>query len=113
MEVYFVRNGSKIRVEGPDNEQSTLMEAAKFHSPVPIPEIPADCGGSCACCTCHVHIDERWLDKAGKIDYNTPEIELLEYEKGYIEGKSRLSCQINLTKELDGLIVHLRNDELL
>ena len=113
MEVYFVRNGSKIRVEVPDNEQSTLMEAAKWHSTVPIPEIPADCGGSCACCTCHVHIDEKWLDKVGKIDYNTPEIELLEYEKGYIEGKSRLSCQINLTPELDGLIVHLRNDELL
>ena len=113
MEVYFVRNGSKIRVEVPDNEQSTLMEAAKWHSTVPIPEIPADCGGSCACCTCHVHIDERWLDKVGKIDYNTPEIELLEYEKGFIEGKSRLSCQINLTPELDGLIVHLRNDELL
>ena len=59
MEVYFVRNGSKIRVEVPDNEHSTLMEAAKWHSPVPIPEIP-DCGGSCACCTCHVHIDEKW-----------------------------------------------------
>ena len=113
MEVYFVRNGSKIRVEVPDDQQSTLMEAAKWHSKVPIPEIPADCGGSCACCTCHVHIDERWLDKVGKIDYNTPEIELLQYEKGYIEGKSRLSCQIKLTKELDGLIVHLRNDELL
>ena len=113
MEVYFVRNGSKIRVEVPDNEQSTLMEAAKFHSPVDIHEIPADCGGSCACATCHIHVSDQWLDKLGKIDYNTPEIELLEYEKGYIEGKSRLSCQINLTPELDGLIVHLRNDELL
>ena len=112
MQVYFVRNGSKIRVDVPD-EQSTLMEAATSHSNVPIPEIPADCGGSCACCTCHVHIDEKWLAKVGKIDYNTPEIELLEYEKGYIEGKSRLACQINLTPELDGLIVHLRNDELL
>ena len=113
MEVYFVRNGSKIRVEVPDNEQTTLMEAAKFHSPVPIHEIPADCGGSCACCTCHVHVDEKWLAKVGEIDYNTPEIELLEYEKGYIEGKSRLACQIQLKPELDGLTVHLRKDELL
>ena len=113
MEVYFVRNGSKIRVEVPDNEHSTLMEAAKWHSPVPIPEIPADCGGSCACCTCHVHIDERWLAKHGKISNNTPEIELLEYEKGYKDGISRLACQIVLDKDDDGLIVHLRNDELL
>ena len=111
MDVYFVRNGSKIRVEV--NEESTLMEAAKFHSKVSIPEIPADCGGSCACCTCHVYVDEKWLDKVGKIDYNTPEIELLEYEKGYKEGVSRLACQIKLTPELDGLTVHLRNDELL
>ena len=107
--VYFIRNG-KERI-GVDIEPGfTLMEAAKQAD---LPEIPADCGGSCACCTCHVHIDEKWLDKVGKIDYNTPEIELLEYEKGYIEGRSRLSCQINLTPELDGLIVHLRNDELL
>ena len=112
MQVYFVRNGSKIRVDVPD-EQTTLMEAAKWHSPVPIPEIPADCGGSCACCTCHVHIDEKWLDKVGKIDYNTPEIDLLEYESGYKEGVSRLACQIRLTKEDDGLIVFLRNDEIL
>ena len=112
MQVYFVRNGSKIRVDVPD-EQTTLMEAAKWHSPVPIPEIPADCGGSCACCTCHVHIDEKWLDKVGKIDYNTPEIDLLEYESGFKDGISRLACQIVLTKDDDGLIVHLRNDELL
>ena len=81
--------------------------------PVPIPEIPADCGGSCACCTCHVHIDEKWLAKVGKIDYNTPEIDLLEYESGFKDGVSRLACQITLTQEDDGLIVKLRNDELL
>ena len=49
--VYFVRDGSKIRVDGP--EGTTLMEAAK-ESHVRIHEIPADCGGSCACCTCHI-----------------------------------------------------------
>ena len=109
MQVYFVRNGSKIRVDVPD-EQTTLMEAAKWHSPVPIPEIPADCGGSCACCTCHVHIDEKWLDKVGKIDYNTPEIELLEYEPEFKPKQSRLSCQIKLTEKHNGLIATLLKD---
>ena len=55
----------------------------------------------------------KGADKHGKISDNTPEIELLEYEKGFKDGESRLSCQITLTKEDDGLIVHLRNDELL
>tara|TARA_B100000073_G_scaffold319031_1_gene297616 strand:- start:259 stop:597 length:339 start_codon:yes stop_codon:yes gene_type:complete len=109
--VYFVRNGSKIPVEVETG--ASLMEAAKFYSKVDIPEIPADCGGACACATCHVHIDQRWLAKHGKTSDNTPEIELLEYEKGFKDGESRLACQITLTKEDDGLIVHLRNDELL
>lgn len=109
--VYFVRNGSKIRVEVPEN--TTLMEAAKFHSPVDIHEIPADCGGSCACATCHVHVGQQWLDKLGKIDYNTPEIELLEYEKHFKDGSSRLACQIVLKPEHDGLIVNLIDDPLL
>ena len=109
--VYFGRNGSKIRVEVPEN--TTLMEAAKLHSKVDIPEIPATCGGSCACCTCHVHIGDQWLDKLGKLDYTNPEGHLIEYEENFVEGKSRLSCQINLKPEHDGLIVHLLNNELL
>ena len=109
--VYFVRNGSKIPVEVETG--ASLMEAAKFYSKIDIPEIPADCGGACACATCHVYIDQRWLAKYGKTSDNTPEIELLEYEKGFKDGECRLACQITLTKEDDGLIVHLRNDELL
>ena len=109
--VYFVRNGSKIPVEV--DVGASLMEAAKFYSKIDVPEIPADCGGSCACATCHVYVDQRWLAKHGKTRDNTPEMELLEYEKGFKDGESRLACQIVLTKEDDGLIVHLRNDELL
>jgi 2Fe-2S ferredoxin len=86
------------------------MEAAKYFSPVSIPEIPADCGGCCACATCHVYVDEKWIDKLPKINDNMAELELLEYEKSYKEGISRLGCQIFLTKELDGLIIHIVND---
>ena len=109
--IYFVRNGSKIRVEVPIGR--TVMEAAKHFSPVNISEIPADCMGCCACATCHIYVDEKWVDKLPKIKDNMAELELLEYEKSYKEGVSRLSCQIFLTKELDGLILHLKNDELL
>lgn len=111
IDVYFVRNGSKIRVQV--KEGLSAMEAAKFESPVDIPEIPADCGGNCMCCTCHVYVDEKWIDKVPKMDDNSLEEEQLEYEKGYKPGASRLSCQISLTPELDGLILHLRPDELL
>ena len=106
MEVYFVRNGSKIRVEIPDGEQSTLMEAAKWHSKVPIPEIPADCGGSCACCTCHVIVDDKWINKVGKMKDSSAEQELLDYEPK-AKPNSRLACQIDLTEKLDGLIVRI------
>ena len=106
MEVYFVRNGSKIRVEVPDDQQSTLMEAAKWHSKVPIPEIPADCGGSCACCTCHVIVDDKWINKVGKMKDSSAEQELLDYEHKATKN-SRLACQIDLTEKLDGLIVRI------
>ena len=112
IDVYFVRNGSKIRVQAPIGH--TAMEAAKFESHVPIDEIPADCGGNCLCCTCHVYVDEKWVDKIPKIEDNIcMEQEQLEYEKGYKPGGiSRLSCQIKLTKELDGLILHLRDENI-
>ena len=108
--IYFVRNGSKIRVDVPIGR--TIMEAAKNFSQVSIPEIPADCYGCCACATCHIYVDEKWIDKLPKINDNMAELELLEYEKGYKEGVSRLGCQIFLTKELDGLILHLRDDDI-
>ena len=103
--VYFVRDGSKIAVEVP--EGTTLMEAARDYSKVSIPEIPADCSGSCACATCHVHIDERYYET---IPTDTAEIELLEYEPEFKPKQSRLSCQVKLTKKHNGLIATLLKD---
>ena len=88
----------------------TIMEAAKQAD---LEEIPAICYGCCACTTCHIYVNNAWIDKLGKIDYNTPEQELLEYEKGYKKGVSRLGCQITLTKELDNITLQLLDDELL
>ena len=104
--VYFKREQDLIPVQV--EEGMTLMEAARDYGN--LPEIPGDCGGCCACATCHVHIDKEWVDKVSKIDYNTAEIELLEYEKNFDKERSRLACQITLKKEHDGLVAHLLGD---
>ena len=59
------------------------MEAARDYATQSIEEIPADCSGCCACATCHVLIDRNWTHIIGQPDLNSPETELVEYEKGY------------------------------
>ena len=106
--VNFIRtNNDKVCVEV--EEGTTLMQAARQPD---IREIRADCGGNCASATCHIHVTNAWAQLL-PIKQNGLEQSLLEYEKGYIEGVSRLSCQIQLTKELDNLTVKLRDNELL
>ncbi len=106
--VYFIRqDNEKVRVDVP--EGWTLMQAAKQAN---IKEIPADCGGSCACATCHIYLSNAWTHIL-PIKQNSLEQSLLEYERGYKEGVSRLSCQIQLTKDLNNLTVRLRDNELL
>jgi 2Fe-2S ferredoxin len=108
--VYFVRNGMKIRVDVPIG--MTLMEAAKKYSIIDIREITADCGGACACGTCHVIIDERWINKIEPIKEDYAEQELLEFDKQYKKGLSRLAFQIQLKKEHDCLIDHLLDEDI-
>ena len=101
--INFKRGQENIPVQV--DEGVTIMEAARDYGN--LPEIPGDCGGCCACATCHIKVDETWIDKIGKIDESTSEGALIEYEKGYDPNVSRLGCQIQLNKEHDGLIVHL------
>ncbi len=77
----------------------TVMEGAVQKN---IPGIDADCGGSMACATCHVYVDEKWLNKIPKAEEG--EIDMIDMA---IEPKknSRLSCQIIVSEELDGLSV--------
>jgi 2Fe-2S ferredoxin len=107
VKVNFIRDAETISVDMPVGR--TIMEAAKE---LDLPEIPADCGGCQACGTCHIHVDDVWLDKL-KIKENSLEQSLLEYEPDYIEGVSRLACQIQLNDELDNVTVKLRKNELL
>jgi len=69
-----------------------------------VPGIDADCGGACACATCHVYVEQEWLGKL------PPKAEMEETMLDFaqdVQSNSRLSCQIQMTPELDGLIVRL------
>jgi ferredoxin, 2Fe-2S len=78
---------------------STLMEAAIKNG---IPGIEAECGGACACATCHVYIEEEWRAKTG--DASPMEEDMLDF--GYdVRPNSRLSCQVKLSDDLNGLVV--------
>ena len=77
----------------------SVMEGAIQNN---VPGIDADCGGSMACATCHVYVEEKWLDKLPKADDG--EIDMIDMA---VEPKknSRLSCQLIVSDELNGLIV--------
>lgn len=79
----------------------TVMEAAIKNS---VPGIDADCGGACACATCHVYVDPAWADKTGTAEQM--EEDMLDFAFD-VRDTSRLSCQIKVTDELDGLVVNL------
>lgn len=77
----------------------TLMETATSND---IPGIDADCGGACACATCHVYIDASWQDQVGAAE--DLESEMLEVAEE-VKPNSRLSCQVVITEAMDGLVV--------
>jgi 2Fe-2S ferredoxin len=79
----------------------TVMEAAVKNS---VPGIDADCGGACACATCHVYVGKDWLDKTGTAEQM--EEDMLDFAFD-VRDNSRLSCQIKVTDEIDGLVVDL------
>jgi len=78
---------------------STIMEAAVQNM---IPGIDADCGGACACATCHVYVADEWAKKLKPKD--DMEESMLDFAED-VQEHSRLSCQILVTDELDGIVV--------
>jgi len=78
---------------------ATVMQTAIRHG---VPGIEAECGGACSCATCHVYVEEGWMEKVGKP--GPMEEDMLDFA---FEAKpnSRLSCQIKMTEALDGLVV--------
>ncbi len=96
--VTFIDHEGVERTVAAENGQS-LMEAARNND---IPGIDADCGGVCACATCHVYVDKDFLGKLNALtDSEEPMLEFVDDMKS----NSRLSCQIEITDALDGLRV--------
>ena len=81
--------------------EMSLMEVAIQNG---VPGIDADCGGACACATCHVYIDSNWIDKTGTAEQM--EQDMLDFAFD-VTDQSRLSCQIKVSDDLDGLVVNL------
>ena len=79
----------------------TVMEGAVKNN---LPGIDADCGGACACATCHVYVDEAWRDKTG--EKSAMEESMLDVAET-VHDNSRLSCQIKVSDAIDGLIVRM------
>jgi ferredoxin, 2Fe-2S len=77
----------------------TVMEGAVKNN---LPGIDADCGGACACATCHVYVNEDWLEKTGR--RSAMEESMLDFAED-VQENSRLSCQIKVSDALDGLVV--------
>ena len=88
-------NSKTIEVE----KGLTVMEGAIQND---IPGIDADCGGSMACSTCHVYVEEKWFNKLPKAEEAEVDMIDMAYEP---KKNSRLSCQLIVSEELDGLIV--------
>lgn len=78
---------------------STVMETAIKNG---VPGIEAECGGACACSTCHVYVDAAWTEKTG--EPSPMEEDMLDFAFD-VKPNSRLSCQIKVTEALDGLVV--------
>jgi 2Fe-2S ferredoxin len=96
---YVDSSGTSRTVEG--ELGSTVMETALRND---IPEIEAECGGACSCATCHGYLDPAW---AGRLPPQSEDEALLLDGALHTEATSRLTCQITMTPELDGLIVRL------
>ena len=99
-QITFIQpDGTQQVVEGQNG--MTVMETARKHL---IEGIEAECGGACACATCHVYVDEAWQQKVGGA--NEMEEDMLDFAFD-VRPASRLSCQIKVTHDLDGLVVRV------
>jgi ferredoxin, 2Fe-2S len=96
---YVEYNGTEHAIDVEDGV--SVMEGAVRNG---VPGIDADCGGMCACATCHVHVAPEWLSLTGEAGQQETELLDLAPER---DGYSRLSCQIAMSPELDGLVVRL------
>ncbi|MEL6734751.1 MAG: 2Fe-2S iron-sulfur cluster-binding protein [Pseudomonadota bacterium] len=96
---FIAHDGTKFDVDAETG--STVMENAIKNA---VPGIEAECGGACACATCHVYVDDAWTDKTGAPE--AMEEDMLDFAYD-VQPSSRLSCQIKVSDDLDGLVVRV------
>ncbi|MET0241631.1 MAG: 2Fe-2S iron-sulfur cluster-binding protein [Sphingobium sp.] len=97
---YIEHNGTVHEVEVADGD--SVMQGALNNM---VEGIIGECGGGLACATCHCYVEDEWLDRTG--EPSQPEREMLEAASAEVKPNSRLSCQLFVTDELDGLVVRL------
>jgi len=97
---YIESDGTTHHVDVP--KFHTVMEGALKHG---IPGIEAECGGACACATCHCYVDPAWVESFPPA--KGEEIEMLEFAKSEYLANSRLACQLTITDAHDGLVIRL------
>ena len=98
--IHFVDHTGEKRTIEVENG-ATVMEGAIRNA---IPGIEAECGGACACATCHVYVDEAWTAEVGEPEAMEEDMLDFAYE---VQPNSRLSCQIKVRDALDGLVVRV------
>ena len=97
---YVEHNGTRHRLEATEGE--SVMQVAVDNM---IQGIVAECGGGLACATCHCYVDDAWIERVGPA--SEVEQQMLEFTANETRPGSRLSCQIAISAELDGLVVYL------
>ena len=102
--VTFVQPDGREQTFEVGDLKQTLKDVARMRD---VRGIAADCGGACACATCHVHVDPAWIERVGRA--TGVEADMLELASELSE-TSRLSCQIDLRPELDGLRVSVLSE---
>ncbi len=102
---YIEFNGKPHEVEVPNG--STVMEGARDNN---IPGIEADCGGACACSTCHVYVDAAWVDRLPP--KQMMEEDMLDFAWKPDPVLSRLTCQLKVNDALDGLVVRMPEKQI-
>ncbi|TMV93710.1 (2Fe-2S)-binding protein [Thioclava sp. BHET1] len=101
---YIAHDGSQTDIDA--DEGDTVMHAAVSHD---VDGIVGECGGAMMCATCHCYVDAAWADRVGTRDRS--EEDMLDGAASEVTERSRLSCQIKLTSDLDGLVVHLPEEQ--
>jgi 2Fe-2S ferredoxin len=102
---YIEHGGAEHVVDVPNG--MTVMEGARDNG---IPGIDADCGGACACSTCHVYVRADWVEKLPEKD--EMEQDMLDFAYEPDDVRSRLTCQLKVTDALDGLVVQMPEKQI-